>query len=152
MGIGALKYADLSGNRQSDYVFSWDKMLSLVGNTAPYLLYAYTRICSIFRKLDSDTILIPKSFDLTDLEELALAKHLLRFGLVLEQVIEECRPNFLCNYLFELAGYYASFYESCPVLQAEGDVRTQRLALCALTGNVLNTGQATLGLATTERM
>ena len=152
VGIGALKYADLSGNRQSDYVFSWDKMLSLVGNTAPYLLYAYTRICSIFRKLDSDTILIPKSFDLSDLEELALAKHLLRFGLVLEQVIEECRPNFLCNYLFELAGYYASFYESCPVLQAEGDVRTQRLALCDLTGKVLKTGLETLGLETTERM
>ena len=152
VGIGALKYADLSGNRQSDYVFSWDKMLSLVGNTAPYLLYAYTRICSIFRKLDSDTILIPKSFDLSDLEELALAKHLLRFGLVLEQVIEECRPNFLCNYLFELAGHYASFYESCPVLQAEGDVRTQRLALCDLTGKVLKTGLETLGLETTERM
>jgi arginyl-tRNA synthetase len=96
--------------------------------------------------------LIPKSFDLSDLEELALAKHLLRFGLVLEQVIEECRPNFLCNYLFELAGCYASFYESCPVLQAEGDVRTQRLALCDLTGKVLKTGLETLGLETTERM
>jgi arginyl-tRNA synthetase len=99
VGIGALKYADLSGNRQSDYVFSWDKMLSLVGNTAPYLLYAYTRICSIFRKLDSDTILIPKSFDLSDLEELALAKHLLRFGLVLEQVIAEKIRTTLFNYL-----------------------------------------------------
>ena len=152
VGIGALKYADLSGNRQSDYIFSWDKMLSLVGNTAPYLLYAYTRICSIFRKLDSDIILIPKSFDLSDSAELVLAKHLLRFGLVIEQVIEECRPNFLCNYLFELAGHYASFYESCPVLQAEGDVRTQRLALCDLTGKVLKTGLETLGLETTERM
>jgi len=152
VGIGALKYADLSGNRQSDYVFSWDNMLSLVGNTAPYLLYAYTRICSIFRKLDGETILKPEFFELTQAEELNLAKHLLRFGLVLEQVVEECRPNFLCNYLYELAGYYASFYENCPVLQTEGEIRTQRLALCDLTGKVLKTGLETLGLETTERM
>ena len=152
VGIGALKYADLSGNRQSDYVFSWDNMLSLVGNTAPYLLYAYTRICSIFRKIDGETILKPKLFVLKEAEELTLAKHLLRFGLVLEQVIEESRPNFLCNYLYELAGVYASFYENCPVLQADGDVRTQRLALCDLTGKVLKTGLETLGLETTERM
>ena len=152
VGIGALKYADLSGNRQSDYVFSWDNMLSLVGNTAPYLLYAYTRICSIFRKLDGETILKPEFFELTQAEELILAKHLLRFGLVLEQVVEECRPNFLCNYLYELAGYYASFYENCPVLQTEGEIRTQRLALCDLTGKVLKTGLETLGLETTERM
>jgi arginyl-tRNA synthetase len=77
---------------------------------------------------------------------------LLRFGLVLEQVVEECRPNFLCNYLYELAGYYASFYENCPVLQTEGEIRTQRLALCDLTGKVLKTGLETLGLETTERM
>ena len=152
VGIGALKYADLSGNRQSDYVFSWDNMLSLVGNTAPYLLYAYTRICSIFRKIDGETILKPKLFVLKEAEELTLAKHLLRFGLVLEQVLEESRPNFLCNYLYELAGVYASFYENCPVLQADGDVRTQRLALCDLTGKVLKTGLETLGLETTERM
>jgi len=152
VGIGALKYADLSGNRQSDYVFSWNNMLSLVGNTAPYLLYAYTRICSIFRKLDGETILKPEFFELTQAEELNLAKHLLRFGLVLEQVVEECRPNFLCNYLYELAGYYASFYENCPVLQTEGEIRTQRLALCDLTGKVLKTGLETLGLETTERM
>ena len=152
VGIGALKYADLSGNRQSDYVFSWDNMLSLVGNTAPYLLYAYTRICSIFRKLDGETILKPEFFELAQAEELNLAKHLLRFGLVLEQVVEECRPNFLCNYLYELAGYYASFYENCPVLQAEGEIRTQRLAICDLTGKVLKTGLETLGLETTERM
>ena len=152
VGIGALKYADLSGNRQSDYVFSWDNMLSLVGNTAPYLLYAYTRICSIFRKIDGETILKPKLFVLKEAEELTLAKHLLRFGLVLEQVLEESRPNFLCNYLYELAGVYASFYENCPVLQADGDVRTQRLALCDLTSKVLKTGLETLGLETTERM
>ncbi|MEC7883622.1 MAG: arginine--tRNA ligase [Verrucomicrobiota bacterium] len=152
IGIGAIKYADLSGNRQSDYVFSWDNMLALVGNTAPYLLYAYTRICSILRKLESETIEQPEFFALDKAEELTLAKHLLHFGLVLEQVIEECRPNFLCNYLYELAGHYASFYENCPVLQAEGEVRNQRLALCDLSGKVLKTGLETLGLETTERM
>ena len=152
VGIGAIKYADLSGNRQSDYVFSWDNMLALVGNTAPYLLYAYTRIRSIFRKLEGESIEPPASFTLGQAEEVALAKHLLRFGLVLEQVIDECRPNFLCNYLYELAGFFGSFYENCPVLLAEGEVRAQRLALCDLVGRVLKTGLETLGLETTERM
>ena len=81
-----------------------------------------------------------------------LAKHLLRFGHVLELVVEECRPNYLCNYLYELAGHFGSFYESCPGLQAEGDTRAQRLALCNLTGQVLQTGLETLGLETTDRM
>jgi len=152
VGIGAIKYADLSGNRQSDYVFSWDNMLALVGNTAPYLLYAITRIRSIFRKLDEESLTQPESFALDQAEELTLAKHLLCFGLVLEQVIDECRPNYLCNYVYELAGYFASFYENCPVLQAEGDIRAQRLALCNLTGQVLKTGLETLGLETTDRM
>jgi len=152
VGIGAIKYADLSGNRQSDYEFSWDNMLALVGNTAPYLLYAVTRIRSIFRKLGDESLTQPGSFALDQTEELTLAKHLLRFGLVLEQVIDECRPNYLCNYIYELAGCFASFYENCPVLQAEGDIRAQRLALCNLTGQVLKTGLETLGLETTERM
>ena len=152
VGIGAIKYADLSGNRQSDYEFSWDNMLALVGNTAPYLLYAVTRIRSIFRKLGDESLTQPGSFALGQAEELTLAKHLLRFGLVLEQVIDECRPNYLCNYIYELAGYFASFYENCPVLQAEGDIRAQRLALCNLTGQVLKTGLEALGLETTERM
>ena len=152
VGIGAIKYADLSGNRQSDYEFSWDNMLALVGNTAPYLLYAVTRIRSIFRKLGDESLTQPGSFALDQTEELTLAKHLLRFGLVLEQVIDECRPNYLCNYIYELAGYFASFYENCPVLQAEGDIRAQRLALCNLTGQVLKTGLEALGLETTERM
>ena len=123
VGLGAIKYADLSGNRQSDYVFNWDTMLALVGNTAPYLLYAFTRIRSIFRKLGDESLTQPGAFALGQAEELTLAKHLLRFGLVLEQVIDECRPNYLCNYIYELAGYFASFYENCPVLQAEGDIR-----------------------------
>ncbi|MDP6793985.1 MAG: arginine--tRNA ligase [Verrucomicrobiota bacterium] len=152
VGLGAIKYADLSGNRQSDYVFNWDTMLALVGNTAPYLLYAFTRIRSIFRKLGDESLTRPKAFALDQAEELTLAKHLLRFGLVLELVIEECRPNYLCNYLYELAGHFGSFYENCPVLQAGGDTRTQRLALCNLTGQVLQTGLETLGLETTDRM
>ena len=149
VGIGAIKYADLSGNRQSDYVFSWDNMLALVGNTAPYLLYAYTRIRSIFRKLEGESIEPPASFSLGQAEEVALAKHLLRFGLVLEQVIDECRPTF-CNYPYELAGFFGSFDENCPVLLAEGEVRAQRLALCDLAGRVLKTGLETLGLETTD--
>ncbi len=152
VGLGAIKYADLSGNRQSDYVFSWDTMLALVGNTAPYLLYAFTRIRSIFRKLGDESLTRPESFTLGQAEELTLAKHLLRFGLVLELVIEESRPNYLCNYLYELAGLFGSFYENCPILKAEGDIRTQRLALCNLTGQVLKTGLETLGLETTDRM
>ncbi len=152
VGLGAIKYADLSGNRQSDYVFSWETMLALVGNTAPYLLYAFTRIRSIFRKIDDEALTRPKSFALGQTEELTLAKHLMRFGLVLELVIEESRPNYLCNYLYELAGLFGSFYENCPVLKAEGDIRTQRLALCNLTGKVLKTGLETLGLETTDRM
>jgi arginyl-tRNA synthetase len=152
VGLGAIKYADLSGNRQSDYVFNWDTMLALVGNTAPYLLYAFTRIRSIFRKLGAESLARPGSFALGQAEEQVLAKHLLRFGHVLELVIEESRPNYLCNYLYELAGHFGSFYESCPVLQAEGDTRAQRLALCNLTGQVLQTGLETLGLETTDRM
>tara|TARA_Y100001934_G_scaffold244350_1_gene301741 strand:- start:2585 stop:4303 length:1719 start_codon:yes stop_codon:yes gene_type:complete len=152
VGLGAIKYADLSGNRHSDYVFNWDTMLALVGNTAPYLLYAFTRVRSIFRKLGDESLAQPESFALDQVEELALAKHLLRFGLVLEQVVDECRPNYLCNYLYELAGHFGAFYENCPVLQAKGETRTQRLALCKITGQLLQTGLETLGLETIERM
>jgi arginyl-tRNA synthetase len=159
VGLGAVKYADLLPNRQSDYVFSWDKMLAFNGNTAPYLLYAYTRIRSIFRKLQ-ETEGVPgaaagaPSLELTLAapQELALAKHLLNFGLVLEAGAEECRPNYLCNYLYELAGKFTSFYENCPVLKAEGAERATRLALCHLTDRVLKTGLEVLGLETAERM
>lgn len=151
IGLGAVKYADLLPNRQSDYIFSWDKMLALQGNTAPYLLYAYARIKSIFRKADvkewkSQIILAAP-------EELALAKHLLTFGLTLEAVAAEYRPNYLCNYLFELAGKFTSFYENCPVLKAENEgVRDSRLALCDLTARVLKQGLGTLGITTVEQM
>jgi arginyl-tRNA synthetase len=151
VGIGAVKYADLLPNRQSDYIFSWDKMLALQGNTAPYLLYAYARIKSIFRKAESRNG--KAEIVLAAPEEIALAKHLLNFGLTLEAVAEEYRPNFLCNYLFELAGKFTGFYENCPVLKAEdAATRDSRLALCDLTARVLKLGLETLGIETVEQM
>jgi arginyl-tRNA synthetase len=170
VGIGAVKYADLLPNRQSDYIFSWDKMLALQGNTAPYLLYAYARIKSIFRKSESSSFSSSSSSSNSDdedeneheedikivlaaPEEITLAKHLLNFGLTLEAVAEEYRPNFLCNYLFELAGKFTGFYENCPVLKA-GDAATRdsRLTLCGLTARVLKLGLETLGIETVEQM
>jgi arginyl-tRNA synthetase len=159
VGVGAIKYADLLPNRQSDYMFSWDKMLALHGNTAPYLLYAYTRIRSIFRKQENQSASSsawdaaraePLSFSAP--EEIVLSKHLINFGLILQDVAEECRPNFLCNYLYELSGKFTAFYENCPVLNAQGATRNTRLALCELTGRVLRQGLEALGLETAERM
>lgn len=152
VGLGAIKYADLAQNRQSDYVFSWDKMLALQGNTAPYLLYAYTRIRSIFRKAGEGLTGSANAFVLSAPEELALARHLLNFGLVLDAVAEDYRPNFLCEYLYELAGHFARFYENCPVLKAEGSARPTRLGLCDLTARVLKQGLDVLGIETTEQM
>jgi len=168
VGLGAVKYADLLPNRQSDYEFSWDKLLALNGNTAPYLQYAYTRIRSIFRKSEiggtsstspTSPVLIGASqssslrnIKLAAPEEIALAKHLLNFGLTLEAVAEEYRPNFLCNYLYELAGKFTSFYENCPVLKADDATRASRLALCDLTARVLKQGLDVLGIETVEQM
>ncbi|MFO1487374.1 MAG: arginine--tRNA ligase [Verrucomicrobiota bacterium] len=151
IGIGAVKYADLLPNRQSDYIFSWDKMLAFQGNTAPYLQYAYARIQSIFRKAESGKR--KAEIILAAPEELALAKHLLNFGLTLEAVGEEYRPNYLCNYLYDLAGKFTSFYDNCPVLKAEDEAtRLSRLALCDLTARVLKLGLETLGIETVEQM
>jgi arginyl-tRNA synthetase len=151
VGLGAVKYADLLPNRQSDYIFSWDKMLALQGNTAPYLQYAYARIRSIFRK--AEVTKVKAEIQLSAPEELALAKHLVNFGLTLEAVAEELRPNFLCNYLFELAGKFTSFYENCPVLKADTEAtRDARLALCDLTARVLKQGLQTLGIEVVEQM
>ena len=164
VGLGAVKYADLLPNRQSDYTFSWDKMLALQGNTAPYLQYAYTRIKSIFRKAEETSPAAPKqseggniqhptfNIQLVATEEIVLAKHLLNFGLTLEAVAEEYRPNFLCNYLYELAGKFTAFYENCPVLKADDATRASRLALCDLTARVLKQGLETLGIETVEQM
>jgi len=152
VGLGALKYADLLPNRQSDYVFSWDKMLALNGNTAPYLQYACARIRSIFRKGDVGGDLAPAALELGAPEELALARHLLNFGLVLAAMAEEYRPNFLCNYLYELAGRFTAFYEHCPVLKSAPGPRASRLVLCDLTARVLQQGLAVLGIETLEQM
>ncbi len=151
IGLGAVKYADLLPNRQSDYIFSWDKMLALQGNTAPYLVYAYARIQSIFRKAEGRRQ--NAEINLAAPEELALGRHLLNFGITLEAVADELRPNYLCNYLFELAGKFTSFYENCPVLKADdAATRNSRLALCDLTARVLKQGLETLGIEVVEQM
>ncbi len=154
VGLGAIKYADLLPNRQSDYVFNWDKMLALSGNTAPYLQYAYARIQSLFRKSGlTRESLSGAPIHLTQSTELALAKHLLRFGLTLEAAAGECRPNFICSYLYELAGAFTSFYENCPVLKAESAaVQASRLQLCDLTARVLKQGLEVLGIGVLEQM
>jgi arginyl-tRNA synthetase len=153
IGLGAVKYADLLPNRQSDYVFSWDKMLSFQGNTAPYLQNAYVRIRSIFRKAEEASI--SSSADCIELQEpaeLTLAKKLLQFGEVLPQVLDDYRPNVLATYLFELALTFHAFYEACPVLKSEGATRASRLMLCEATARVLREGLALLGIEVPERM
>ncbi|MGH8048991.1 MAG: arginine--tRNA ligase [Chthoniobacterales bacterium] len=152
VGLGAVKYADLSPHRQTDYVFSWDKMLSFQGNTAPYLQYSYVRIQSIFRKA-GDSFRIPHSaFRITEPAERVLAIKLLLFGEVLPQVLEDFRPNLLATYLYELASTFHSFFEACPVLKSEGEIRDSRLALCELTARTLKTGLGLLGIEVPERM
>ena len=153
VGLGAIKYADLLPNRQSDYQFSWEKMLSFNGNTAPYLLYAYARIRSIFRKLNEDYSHQPEAFaKFSSPAESNLAKKLLNFGFIIESAAAECRPNYLCNYLYELAGDFTAFYEACPVLKADAAERPLRLALCELTGRVIKQGLHLLGIETVDKM
>ena len=155
VGIGAVKYADLLSNRQSDYVFSWDKMLAHEGNTAVYLLYAYARTRSVLRNAAADGGVLPSletQILLSAAHEIALAKHLLRFGLVIEAVAEDYRPNFLSNYLYDLAALFSGFWVNCPVLKAEPAERASRLALCELTGRVMKQGLELLGIETLEQM
>jgi arginyl-tRNA synthetase len=155
IGIGAVKYADLVQYRMSDYVFSWDKMLALQGNTAPYLQNAYVRIRSIFRKAQEVDGLKPSgltSLKLADVAELNLARRLCQFGEVVPQVLNDFRPNILANYLFELANNFHSFYEACPVLKSDEPTRSSRLALCDLTGRVLQRGLDLLGIKVPEKM
>ncbi len=151
IGSGAVKYAELSQNRLTDYKFSWDKMLSLQGNTAPYLLNAYVRTRSIFRKLDGAVTLTP-DLAITEPAERALAMKLAQFAENAHDILEDHRPNLLANYLYELADTYHSFYEACHVLRAEGTARNTRLTLCEATSRVLKTGLGLLGIQTTERM
>jgi arginyl-tRNA synthetase len=153
IGLGAVKYADLLSNRQSDYVFSWARMLSFQGNTAPYLQNAYVRIRSIFRKAAEQGIAMSDApLHVTEDAELALVKKIAQFGEVLPTVLDDYRPNVLCNYLFELANSYHGFYEGCPVLKAEEPARSSRLRLSELTARVLKQGLALLGINVPERM
>ncbi|AFY64716.1 arginine--tRNA ligase [Geitlerinema sp. PCC 7407] len=154
VGISAVKYADLSQNRTSDYVFSYDKMLALQGNTAPYMLYAYVRIQGISRKgqIDFTQIANDVPIDLQDESELTLAKHLLQLDQILAAVSVELLPNRLCQYLFELSQKFNQFYDRCPVLQADEPQRTSRLALCDLTARTLKLGLSLLGIPVLERM
>lgn len=153
VGIGALKYADLSQNRTSDYIFSWEKMITLEGNTAPYMQYAYARVRSIFRKAeDAGETLYLDRIVIAEPAEHNLAVKLLQFADVLETVGQTCQPHLLCGYLFELAGAFMGFYENCPVLKAEGETRNSRLALCGLVAETIRVGLALLGIRTIEQM
>ncbi|CDZ95540.1 arginine--tRNA ligase [Pseudomonas saudiphocaensis] len=153
VGIGAVKYADLSKHRTSDYSFNFELMLSFEGNTAPYLLYAYTRVASVFRKLGSSMGELAGSIVLEAEHEQALGAKLAQFGEVLNGVGEKGVPHLLCSYLYDLAGLFSSFYEHCPILTAENEaVKVSRLRLAALTGKTLKQGLELLGLETLERM
>jgi arginyl-tRNA synthetase len=151
VGIGGVKYSDLSKDRISDYVFSWDKMLALDGNTAPYLQYAYARTRSIFRKSGIAPDLSAK-VSLDTPFELTLGKHILRFGEVIEIVARELKPHHLTSYLYELATKFSAFYENCPVLQAEESIRASRLVLCEATARTLAMGLELLGIEHPEQM
>ena len=153
VGIASVKYADLSKNRSSDYIFNFDQMLSFEGNTAPYLLYAYTRVASIFRKANIDPTSLSGDISLHADQEHELANKLLQFSDVLGSVTDKGLPNLLCSYLYELAGLFSSFYEHCPILNADDDaIKTSRMQLAHLTARTLQTGLGLLGINTLERM
>lgn len=151
VGLGAVKYAELSQHRMTDYVFSWSKMLSMQGNTAPYLQNAYVRVRSIFRKLGADPG-EAREVVFAEAAELSLARKLLQFGEVVPLVLHEFRPNLLANHLFETANAFHAFYEACPVLKADGITRHSRLVLCDATARVLKQGLDLLGVEVPERM
>ncbi|MEI6401237.1 MAG: arginine--tRNA ligase [Actinomycetota bacterium] len=154
IGVGALKYAELSTDRIKDYVFDWDRMLAFEGNTGPYLQYAHARICSIFRRAEVDRASVRGVEPQLDLpQERALALKLLAFDGALAETLERYAPHRLCTYLFELAQDFTAFYEACPILRADNDEqRTSRLALADLTARVLACGLDLLGIAAPERM
>jgi len=159
VGIGAVKYADYSNNRTSDYVFSFDKMLAMEGNTAPYMQYAYARIKSIERKAESKDVDIDtelaglKELSLTEPAELDLAKHIIRYGEAIASAAGDYRPNYLTSYLYELAQKFSTFYSSCPVLIAEPEKRPSRLLLCDLTARTIRHGLSELlGISVVEQM
>ncbi|TDQ24639.1 arginyl-tRNA synthetase [Raoultella sp. BIGb0149] len=154
VGIGAVKYADLSKNRTTDYIFDWDNMLAFEGNTAPYMQYAYTRVLSVFRKAEIDeSALAAAPVIITEDREAQLAARLLQFEETLTVVAREGTPHVMCAYLYDLAGLFSGFYEHCPILSAESEeTRNSRLKLAQLTAKTLKTGLDTLGIETVERM
>ncbi|MEG1507694.1 MAG: arginine--tRNA ligase [Akkermansia sp.] len=152
VGIGAVKFAELSQNRMTDYVFNWDKMLALQGDTAPYLQNSYVRVKSIFRKVEGEAQDWSLPLVLSDDAEIHLSRLLVRYGEVVPLVLDDCRPNILASYIFDLARAFHSFYEACPVLKSAGDVRRSRLALCELTSRVLKHGLGLMGIDVPDRM
>jgi arginyl-tRNA synthetase len=153
VGIGAVKYADLSKSRTTDYIFDWDNMLAFEGNTAPYMQYAYTRVLSVFRKAGIDADSLSGDIVLTEEREAQLATRLLQFEEVITQVARDGTPHVMCAYLYDLAGQFSGFYEHCPILSAEDEnIRQSRLQLAALTAKTLKQGLDTLGIKTVERM
>ncbi|MFU9086105.1 arginine--tRNA ligase [Klebsiella pneumoniae] len=154
VGIGAVKYADLSKNRTTDYVFDWDNMLAFEGNTAPYMQYAYTRVLSVFRKTGIDeNAMIDAPVVIAEDREAQLAARLLQFEETLSVVAREGTPHVMCAYLYDLAGLFSGFYEHCPILSAESEeTRNSRLKLALLTAKTLKLGLDTLGIETVERM
>jgi len=153
VGIGAVKYADLRQNRLSDYQFDFDKLIEFKGNAGPYMQYAAARVGSIFRKGEVDEAgLAPTALTLTEPAELALARQLLRFADVLHAAADTAQPHLLTDHLYAVAREFSSFYEACPVLKAEGEVRQARLALTALVGRQLRRGLSLLGIDAVERM
>ena len=152
IGVSAVKFMELSHHRTSDYIFDLDKMVSMEGDTAPYLQYSYVRCRSIFGKLEGEAVLDGEDLELSDQKEIHLARMLMRFGEVVPVVLDDFRPNLLAGYLLELARAYHSFFQSCPVLRSEGAVRKTRLVLCELTARVLRQGLDLLGIAVPERM
>ncbi|EGW9508919.1 arginine--tRNA ligase [Salmonella enterica subsp. enterica serovar Typhimurium] len=154
VGIGAVKYADLSKNRTTDYIFDWDNMLAFEGNTAPYMQYAYTRVLSVFRKANIDEqALASAPVIISEDREAQLAARLLQFEETLTVVAREGTPHVMCAYLYDVAGLFSGFYEHCPILSAENDaVRNSRLKLAQLTAKMLKLGLDTLGIETVERM
>lgn len=152
VGVGALKYAELSKNRGTDYIFDWDTMLSFEGNTAPYLQYAYTRIQSIFKRAGVAARELSGNIVLVEPAEISLAVKLLQFSEALDGVIDDYQANVLCNYLFELAGIFMSFYEACPILKADDATRQSRLLLADITARTLELGLGLLGIRTVDEM
>jgi arginyl-tRNA synthetase len=153
VGVGALKYADLSTDRVKDYVFDWDRMLAFDGNTGPYLQYAHARICSIFRRAEVDRAAATGwPIRLTEDPERELALQILAFPTALDTALETYHPHKLCTYVYDLATAFTSFYEKCPILRSEPEVRESRLALSDLTARVLAAALGLLGIEAPERM